>query len=835
MKKIITILVILIAIFTMALIIVPFAFKGTINTILLKKVNQSVNASINYGNYKVSLLKSFPDLNVAFSDVSIVGVNDFNGDILASFSMLSAEIDLMSLLKKEGIIIKSVKLDNGVLNLIENANGNVNWDINKEQLQIEKTNNANIDETTDKTPIKLLLNNVLINNFKFEYNSFLGNYSFSIDSIGGSLRGEMKGLKTLFDVKVNTPLVNLSYDSISYIKNGKVDLTTQLEADLNNFDFIFKKGSSLVNGLPVNLDGGFNMPNDSINFNMFFDVPEIKMNQLLSQMPNAYKKYLKDVEADGNVTLKGEITGIYFKDIYPKLNLNFTISDGVVKYPELPDELKINELQAQIYKPEGAFDLMTLGISNLDMHLAQNPFKMHAFFSSLFTDPFIDVVVDGIVDMGTLSKVIPLGNTKIEGLLTADATIKGNYSALDSNNFTSFVSVGSIDLKNFHLQNNTLPQGISISNAALVLKNQEVNVNGLRGQIGRSDFALKGKLQNIISYLFASDELIGRFELNSELLDLNEFMKSYKPAVKPENEVYVQVDTTIVNNEPLIFPENVSMDFDAQIKRLLFDKLDITDFRGELILKEQNLALKGLTMGLVGGQLKMNGTILADGRPSPHVNFNLNVLNFDLPTAYKQISFVQKYMPFAAKSQGKFSTLLKVKSELGTNFKMILSSVSANGTFSTLNLKLVDAVFFSNLKSVVKYEKLRNLEVDDFKTTYSIEDGNLNIQPLNTKLANQPVRLEGTYNLGGTLNFRVDAGIDKELLSNEIQNMIVYIPGHQNLKKVDVGLNISGDAKKPDVSVDTDKIKKQVLDQIKNSSKEDIENAAKKFLKDLFK
>jgi hypothetical protein len=91
------------------------------------------------------------------------------------------------------------------------------------------------------------------------------------------------------------------------------------------------------------------------------------------------------------------------------------------------------------------------------------------------------------------------------------------------------------------------------------------------------------------------------------------------------------------------------------------------------------------------------------------------------------------------------------------------------------------------------------------------------------------------YNLAGTLDFRVDATLDKDILSRDIQNMIAYIPGHQNVKKVDVGLDITGQAKKPDVKVDYDKIKKQVLEQVKNSSKEDLEDAAKKLLYDLFR
>ena len=423
MKKILSIIGIVIVLLVAFVLLFPLVFKGKINEMVLKKANQSVDATITYGGYKLTLLSSFPDFTATFNDVAVVGKSDFEGDTLFVFEKLTARIDLISLLKKKGLLVKTVGIDNGAIKLVENDKGKYNWNIGKPDTTNAFTTEVEPEQADNQKAFKMLLNNVAVNNFDFSYISQKDDYRFVVGGITGQLSGTFKGAKALLNVELHTPSINFVYDSISYLKNGEVNLVTQLDADLDQYVFTFISGGSMINNTPVTINGGFSMPGDSMIFDTKFDVPEIGMTQLLKQVPESYQRYLKDVEATGNVSLKGEVTGIYYGEIYPKLNVNFEVHDGTVKYPELPDKLVIEELVAQLAKPEGELDLLTVGISQFKMHLAGNPFSMHAWFSSLLSDPYLDVALDGVIDMGTLSKVIPLGDSNIKGLLTADATI----------------------------------------------------------------------------------------------------------------------------------------------------------------------------------------------------------------------------------------------------------------------------------------------------------------------------------------------------------------------------------------------------------------------------
>ncbi len=830
MKKLLKITGIIVLIIVLAILLVPFAFKGKISDAVLSKAKQNVNAEISYGSFRLSLFKSFPDFNASFNDVAVVGVDDFDGDTLVAFKNLSAQIDVRSVFSDEGLLIKSLQLDKALLQLIQNESGSVNW-------SVSKTVEADVKEKGDsnKEPLKLQLSEIIITDFDFIYNSEKYNYLFSTFDVNGKMSGETEGVNALLAVEAATPSINFEYDSVHYIHNGELNLSTQLEANLEKYDFVFRSGKSEVNGMPVDIDGGFSMPGDSMLFDVDFNVPEIDILQVLSLIPDAFQKYMKDVEATGNVDFGGKVKGVYFEDIYPKLDIGLNVNDATVKYPGLPDKLELQQLIARVAKPEGDFDLLTLGVEKMDMMLARNPFSMQAMFGTLMSDPFIDVDLNGTIDMGSLSNVIPLGDTKMTGTLVADAQMKGNYSSLEQDDFSTFVSSGSILLDDFFFQNSSIPQGVNFSNASVELLDQNVTMRNLTGTIGQSDFNVEGKLSNVVTWLFAGDVLSGNMNLSSRLLNLNEFMSHYTPESNPGEEDYVKTGTDPQDSIPLTLPDKMHLVFNAGIDRLLYDQMDITDFEGKLILHDQQLDLHGLQMNLIGGSMRMNGVVVADGRQNPDLTANLDISGFDLPTAYQQLGIVQKYMPFAAKSQGQFSTNIELQSPLSSEMKTILTDVSASGSFSTNDVKLLNTSLFSKLDKVIQTNKFRNVEVGNFTTSYAIENGNLNVSPLSTRISGQPVQLSGAYNLGGTLNFRVDAQVDKDVLSSEIQNVIAYIPGHQKVKTIDVGFDIKGDAKKPDVVVDTDKIRKQVLNQVKNSSREELEDAAKNLLRDLFK
>ena len=129
MKRIIIILLAVLAFLFAGIVTIPFFFKNDIKKIAVEKINQSIDATFFYSDFSLSLLKSFPDFTASFHDVSLAGKETFKADTLVSAKEISARINLLSVFKKEGIVVEKISFDRLNINLLVTKEGKANWDI----------------------------------------------------------------------------------------------------------------------------------------------------------------------------------------------------------------------------------------------------------------------------------------------------------------------------------------------------------------------------------------------------------------------------------------------------------------------------------------------------------------------------------------------------------------------------------------------------------------------------------------------------------------------------------------------------------------------------------
>ena len=137
MKKILRVLLIIILVILTVLVVTPMLFKKQLLEKAKEVANTSVNAKIDFADLKLSFFKDFPRLSVSLYDVSVVGIETFEGDTLVAFDQFSATVNVMSLVKKEAIKVRSILLDHPRISAIVLEDGTANWDMAKEAEEVE--------------------------------------------------------------------------------------------------------------------------------------------------------------------------------------------------------------------------------------------------------------------------------------------------------------------------------------------------------------------------------------------------------------------------------------------------------------------------------------------------------------------------------------------------------------------------------------------------------------------------------------------------------------------------------------------------------------------------
>ena len=107
---------------------------------LTRKVNETINTRISYGDLRITIFESFPNITVKFIDL-LVEPSPFydrtqfgteNNDTLLFASSLSLTVSMPSLLTGT-IAVKSITAKNGEVNLLTDKRGDINYEVFREK------------------------------------------------------------------------------------------------------------------------------------------------------------------------------------------------------------------------------------------------------------------------------------------------------------------------------------------------------------------------------------------------------------------------------------------------------------------------------------------------------------------------------------------------------------------------------------------------------------------------------------------------------------------------------------------------------------------------------
>lgn len=830
MKKTVIIILVVILVLIGALAAIPLLFKNTLLEKTKATINKQVNAEVNFDGFNLSLFKDFPKISLELRNVLVTGVEEFQQDTLLNVASFRAKMNLKELFNKDGMSIEGIYLFQPELKLIVAETGNANWDVAKEPpAPVEK------DTSETESGFNLQLEKIEIHGANVFYIDKQARMLLGFEDVNFDISGEMYGTSTKLNVDGKADRFTMEYDSTKYIPNTSLELKTLLDIDYEKMDIAIQENELRVNRLPLEVTGTIKIPSDSMFFDLAFATKESGFENFLALVPPAYEEYLKDFETSGTATVSGKVSGLYFDENYPAFSLNINVSNGNFHYAGLPEEIKNIKADISVNKPQGILDLTEVKIKDAHAGIRNNPVGLSLTLNKLVSDPYFEGTFVGKINFDHVKDAIPLDSVNISGMLDADLFVKGNYSSVEKEQYDKIQSDGVILLSNLVYESADLTQPVNIPGGKLEFSPKNINLSQFSMKIGQSDFDLRGKVTNYLNYILKDGILAGDLHLSSKFINLNELLQLQVQKEEVANSGETGQAEAEPSPEKLVFdvPKNIDFTFRSNIQRAGLDRLTISNINGLITAKEGKLILNGLNMNMLDGELKMTGSYENTAQNQPLFDFGFDIVAFDIPLAFQSLPGMKNMIPVAGQSTGKFSTNLKLSGKLNEMFKFIPTSVNGTGLLTTENLQINSSPVFNQLKGILKAEKLQQVTVDDFKTNFTVQDGDLLLRPFTTKVAGQETNITGSLNAENLINMRLDFKINREAFGSDIQSILSAIPGNKNITLVPAGVVITGPVGKPDVKMDLSETRKTITD----ATKEDLQKSLDKLgdgLKKLF-
>lgn len=824
------------------------------------------NADIIYSDQKSKMFASVKNLNIA-------GSGDLAENVFDLSTKLTADKATVAMNGTEYLSNKSLDL-----------NFVVNMDMNNNKYTFKdnsiKVNDFNFGfdgwvQLAQQNAIKMDVTfKALDNSFKGLLSLVPGVYTESFGDIkadgefdfSGYAKGTMKdSLLPAFGVKLVTKNASFKYPKVpEAIKDINIDLNVDNKDGLipstaiNLNKFSFKIGNNPFDGY-LKVANLKNFPVDAkVN-------ARLNLGELTSAFP------IEGMTIKGIFDLALNAKGVYDDKTgaFPILAATAKLTNGFVQNKLLPTPLQNLNFVMTASNTTGKAENTVVQIGNFNMLLAGESLTATGSVQNI-KDLAWNVKVAGGVDLEKIAKIFNLKDMTLKGKVKANLATSGKLSDVTAKRYANVKASGNMNVANFSYSSPDFKQGVTISTAAVVFNPASINLTKFESKVGSSQISATGSVTNYMGFLFKPDGVLGgNLNVNIPTFNANEWMTpADKEAVaKQQASQPSKKDSSVAVS---MIPKNIDFDLKAHIGKFTYDNIVADNVNALVSISKGIMTIKDANMGIIGGLVNVKGTFDSDVK-KPKFDLDLGIKSVSIPKAFETFETIQKYAPISQYVVGNMDLNYNLKGDLTKDMTPNVASLNGGGLVKILSGTLKDTKLTSLVAQFSKPATASAMtELKELALSTTLEDGKLSVKPFDISMHGRKTTVSGYTSLDGKINYNLLMDVPANAVTTSLNSaMSHYLGKNAASGDMKVTLGVTGTYSKPSVKLVNvasasgktvqsevkeavqDKVKQEatkeaskLLDKVIGGSKTDtakkkaedqLKDAAKKKLNDLFK
>jgi hypothetical protein len=569
---------------------------------------------------------------------------------------------------------------------------------------------------------------------------------------------------------------NINIDMKVDNPSGNIDLT---RIQVNKFHLDLGKNpvdaKVLINGLePMQVDGN------------------VKANIDLTEMTKVFP--VEGMTLRGLLNLDARAKGTYSKTQMPVVTAKLKLTNGYVKSKDFPAPIQNLNVVSTITNTTGNTDDTYIQVDRFNMLLDGEPLEGRVAIQNI-DKPVFDAKIKGVIDLTKITKIFPLEDMTVSGRIHADIATKGKMTDIDAGKYANITSSGTMQVSNLNFVSKDLPQGMKISSAQTTFNNEQIQIQHLKGHLGKSDVQVNGTVTNYMGYLFADNQpLRGTMNLTSTRFDVNEWMV----------DEYSGEATQSPSEGVVAVPENIDFVLNSSIGQVLYSNLKLDNMRGTVTIKDKVARLDRVTFNSLGGSFMTTGSYNTKDLQHPLFSFGLDVQNLDFKSAYNAFNTIKTLAPIARLLDGQFSTNFNFAGELGKDMMPVFSTLTGKGVVEVVKAIVTDMRVLTRISELTNLNEVRNLVVEHKDFGAEIVGGNLVIKPFDINVKDIKMTIGGTNGIDGKIAYVTALDVPTGKVGNALNAKLTSLTGIKDIKgteRVTLNLNIGGTLTDPKVAL----------------------------------
>ncbi len=828
MKKIVKILGAFVLIVIALLALSPLLFKGTLEKLVLKNLDQNINATVTWADFNLSLFRSFPDAALTIKDFKVINKAPFDGDTLASGRLLKLDMGITQLFKSgdSPIKIDAFSLENAFINIKVDSTGQANYDI---AVKDDPANNE--AARTSNEGFRFDLKQYNLKDSQINYLDEASQTFLILKDLNHEGSGDFSLAQSELETKTDV-FASLRIGKVNYLKNNTISLDAVFQLDLENQKYSFLDNNVKINELPLTFDGFLKINEDNSEIDLSFKTPSSDFKNFLAVIPKVYVKELDGVTTTGNFIVDGKLKGNIDETHIPKMDIKIASDNASFKYPDLPKAVQNISIDAQLKNDTGLIKDTYLNIGGLTFRIDDELFTANGNIRNITANVLVDMAVKGTLNLANIEKVLPLElEQSLTGVFKADVTTNFDMKSVETEQYQNIKTLGSASITGFTYNDEAFKDELKIANADVTFTPGNIQLEKMNASSGQTDIEASGNIENLIPWIMAKQDLKGRFNVKSNTFNVNDFMTSEEEASGENN----SSSEKALADDSVKIPDFLDATIDFSATKVIYDNIVLDNAKGTVSIKDEAANLSNVTSSAFGGDVAFSGNV-STKTETPTFVMDLDLKKIDIGQSFSQLDLLKFIAPVAKALDGDLNTTIKLNGDLNNDLTPKLSSLAGNALAQILTAEVnpENAPLLSTLGEQVSFLNLDKLSLQDLSTALTFNNGKIEVKPFNINVEGVNITAGGSHGLDKSIDYNLTMDVPAKYLGGDVTNLLSKLdPKDANEMSVTIPVGMSGTFTNPNISLNTQAAIQTLTQKLIEKQTQDLKDKGTNILQDL--
>lgn len=486
----------------LAMFLFPILFPGKIEQEVKDFANRRLKGELNFKEAQLSFFSHFPYLTLSLTEFDLKGSAPYRNETLVSADEIAFGINLKTLLFDGAVSIDKIFLDQALINVKVDKNGNANYNV---YISEDKAPQDSKEKSKDTS---LQLERISIENTHLSFND--QSTGIHIKAKGFNYLGKGDLDQAIFDLDTEAEIEDFSFSfkGENYLKNKKVNAELITKINTNSLSFIFEENNLKINRLPIDFVGKLDFLSNGYDLDFKIESLDSQLADFFTALPPAYVTWLDKTQVDGRTDLVFTLKGKYIAatQTNPDIGFQMKIREGEINHNKAPVAASNIFFNFETRIPELNPEKLEVNIDSLFLNVGSDYAKAIIKTKGL-KQPTIKAIIRSKMDLAKMNRALGITAFQVRGTLFSDIVAQGTYDA-NQNQIPSIKA--KLKLTKGYLKTSHYPNPITnihvettLTDTSGQLKDLQVAIHPASFVFEKNPVYVKAKLQNLDNLQYA--------------------------------------------------------------------------------------------------------------------------------------------------------------------------------------------------------------------------------------------------------------------------------------------------------------------------------------------